>query len=135
MSIYRVSAVRTNCGTEQSDRTQGADKASINGVNRNPPAPPTSCINWSHTVPQGADLSPVSSYGRAATSDRVAAKRSLVEQLSKVSLALAREHRNSASRLSKAGTDPSVDRKQTAAVRHIAPATTTALCAPVIASA
>ncbi|WP_328805480.1 phage integrase central domain-containing protein [Sphingomonas albertensis] len=41
-----------------------------------------------------------------------------------VSLALAREHRDAASRLLKAGTDPSVDRKQAAAVRHIEHATT-----------
>ena len=41
-----------------------------------------------------------------------------------VSLALAREHRDAASRLLKAGTDPSVDRKQAAAVRHIDHATT-----------
>lgn len=41
-----------------------------------------------------------------------------------VSLALAREHRDVAARLLKGGTDPSVDRKQTAAVRHIEQATT-----------
>ena len=41
-----------------------------------------------------------------------------------VSLALAREHRESASRLLKAGTDPSVDRKQSAAARQIEHATT-----------
>ncbi|RMB54753.1 site-specific recombinase XerD [Sphingomonas sp. PP-CE-3A-406] len=41
-----------------------------------------------------------------------------------VSLALAREHRDAAARLLKAGTDPGVDRKQTAAVRHIEHATT-----------
>lgn len=40
-------------------------------------------------------------------------------QLSEVSLALARERQDTAARLLKAGTDPSVDRKQAAAVRHV----------------
>ncbi|BCA62889.1 hypothetical protein HMP09_2123 [Sphingomonas sp. HMP9] len=41
-----------------------------------------------------------------------------------VGLSLAREHRDAASRLLKAGTDPSVDRQQTAAGCHIEHATT-----------
>ncbi len=41
-----------------------------------------------------------------------------------VGLALAREHRDTAARLLKAGTDPRVDRKQTAAVRKAEHATT-----------
>lgn len=41
-----------------------------------------------------------------------------------LSLAIAREDRDTAARLLKAGTDPSVDRKQTAAIRHAEHATT-----------
>ena len=57
---------------------------------------------------------------------RVAGKEKLLAlgAYPEVSLALAREHRDVASRLLKAGTDPSVDRKQAAADRHIEHATT-----------